>query len=81
MVEAKGRLRREAALRGGDAGAGRQNLLAEPRRMKILAWLQEEGSARVRELSAAFDVSEATIRQAGRLRHCASTSRNSRTTN
>jgi DeoR/GlpR family transcriptional regulator of sugar metabolism len=56
-------LRREAALRGGDAGTGRQNLLAEPRRMKILAWLQEEGSARVRELSAAFDVSEATIRQ------------------
>jgi DeoR/GlpR family transcriptional regulator of sugar metabolism len=63
MAEAKGRLRREAALRGGDAGTGRQNLLAEPRRMKILAWLQEEGSARVRELSAAFDVSEATIRQ------------------
>ncbi len=38
-------------------------LLAEPRRMKILAWLQEEGSARVRDLSAAFGVSEATIRQ------------------
>ena len=31
--------------------------------MKILAWLQEEGSARVRDLSAAFGVSEATIRQ------------------
>ena len=31
--------------------------------MKILAWLQEEGSARVRDLSAAFAVSEATIRQ------------------
>lgn len=31
--------------------------------MKILEWLQEEGSARVRELSAAFAVSEATIRQ------------------
>lgn len=42
---------------------GRQNLLAEPRRMKILEWLQEEGSARVRDLSAAFAVSEATIRQ------------------
>lgn len=41
----------------------RQNLLAEPRRMKILEWLQEEGSARVRDLSAAFAVSEATIRQ------------------
>ena len=38
-------------------------LLAEPRRMKILEWLQEEGSARVRELSTAFRVSEATIRQ------------------
>lgn len=31
--------------------------------MKILEWLQEEGSARVRDLSAAFGVSEATIRQ------------------
>ena len=31
--------------------------------MKILDWLQEEGSARVRDLSAAFAVSEATIRQ------------------
>lgn len=41
----------------------RQNLLAEPRRMKILEWLQEEGSARVRDLSQAFSVSEATIRQ------------------
>jgi len=38
-------------------------LLAEPRRRKILDWLQEEGSARVRDLSAAFSVSEATIRQ------------------
>jgi DeoR/GlpR family transcriptional regulator of sugar metabolism len=43
--------------------AGRPQLLAEPRRMKILEWLQEEGSARVRDLSAAFAVSEATIRQ------------------
>ncbi len=38
-------------------------LLAEPRRRKILEWLQEEGSARVRDLSGAFQVSEATIRQ------------------
>lgn len=38
-------------------------LLAEPRRMRILNWLREEGSARVRDLSAAFDVSETTIRQ------------------
>lgn len=43
--------------------SSRQNLLAEPRRMKILEWLQEEGSARVRDLSGAFGVSEATIRQ------------------
>src|SRR5215472_13768385 len=41
----------------------RSALLAEPRRMKILEWLQEEGSARVRELSAAFGVSEVTVRQ------------------
>jgi DeoR/GlpR family transcriptional regulator of sugar metabolism len=38
-------------------------LLAEPRRMKILEWLQEEGSARVRDLSVAFGVSEVTVRQ------------------
>lgn len=43
--------------------AAGQSLLAEPRRMKILEWLQEQGSARVRELSSAFGVSEATIRQ------------------
>lgn len=41
----------------------RANLLAEPRRMRILEWLQEEGSARVRDLSVAFGVSEATVRQ------------------
>ncbi|SEP73985.1 transcriptional regulator, DeoR family [Devosia sp. YR412] len=46
-----------------NADASRLNLLAEPRRMKILEWLQEEGSARVRDLSVAFAVSEATIRQ------------------
>ena len=40
-----------------------QGLLAEPRRRRILEWLQEEGSARVRDLAAAFGVSEATIRQ------------------
>lgn len=38
-------------------------LLAEPRRMKILEWIEEEGSARVRDLSEAFSVSEATVRQ------------------
>jgi len=38
-------------------------LLAQPRRQMILDWLQEEGSARVRDLSEAFSVSEATVRQ------------------
>lgn len=40
-----------------------KGLLSEPRRRRILDWIQEEGSARVRELAAAFQVSEATIRQ------------------
>jgi DeoR/GlpR family transcriptional regulator of sugar metabolism len=39
------------------------SLLAEPRRRRILEWIQEEGAARVRDLAAAFQVSEATIRQ------------------
>lgn len=38
-------------------------LLAETRRGKILEWLQEEGSARVRVLADAFNVSEVTMRQ------------------
>jgi DeoR/GlpR family transcriptional regulator of sugar metabolism len=38
-------------------------LLSEPRRRRILEWIQEEGSARVRELAEAFKVSDATIRQ------------------
>jgi DeoR/GlpR family transcriptional regulator of sugar metabolism len=38
-------------------------LLSEPRRRRILDWIQEEGSARVRDLAVAFRVSEATIRQ------------------
>lgn len=41
----------------------RPRLLAETRRKKILEWLQEEGSARVRTLADAFDVSEVTMRQ------------------
>src|SRR5688500_4441175 len=49
--------------RNAASDSGRPQLLAEPRRMKILEWLQEEGSARVRDLSSAFAVSEATIRQ------------------
>lgn len=39
------------------------NKLAEGRRAEILEWIREEGSARVRELAAAFEVSEVTIRQ------------------
>lgn len=38
-------------------------LSGEMRRMKMLEWLQEEGSARVRTLSDAFGVSEVTVRQ------------------
>lgn len=38
-------------------------LLSEPRRRRILEWMQEEGSARVRDLAEAFKVSDATIRQ------------------
>jgi DeoR/GlpR family transcriptional regulator of sugar metabolism len=45
------------------ASAGMVGLLSEPRRRRILEWIQEEGSARVRELAQAFHVSEATIRQ------------------
>jgi DeoR/GlpR family transcriptional regulator of sugar metabolism len=48
---------------GSEADDDLNGLLAEPRRMKILEWMREEGSARVRDLSSAFAVSEATIRQ------------------
>lgn len=57
-------IRRQDRKAGSGVDAGTlSGLLAEPRRRKILEWLQEEGSARVRDLSAAFEVSEATIRQ------------------
>ena len=46
--------------RGGAAGVV---LLGDVRRRKLLEWLQEEGSARVRDLAEAFSVSEVTIRQ------------------
>ncbi|MND44681.1 Glucitol operon repressor [compost metagenome] len=46
-----------------DASESMIGLLSEPRRRRILEWLQEEGSARVRDLAGAFRVSEATIRQ------------------
>lgn len=42
---------------------GGSAMLAEPRRMKMLEWLQEEGYARVRALAEAFSVSEVTVRQ------------------
>ena len=45
------------------SGGSRSRLLGEARRARILAWLQEEGSARVRTLAEAFDVSEVTMRQ------------------
>jgi DeoR/GlpR family transcriptional regulator of sugar metabolism len=51
---------RNAATTREDMKAG---LLSEPRRRRILDWIQEEGAARVRDLAAAFGVSEATIRQ------------------
>src|SRR3569623_3027950 len=37
--------------------------LGEARRAKILEWLHEEGSARVRDVAQAFSVSEVTVRQ------------------
>lgn len=53
---------RSSADRGATRGS-RARPLGEMRRAKILAWLQEEGSARVRALAEAFDVSEVTVRQ------------------
>jgi DeoR/GlpR family transcriptional regulator of sugar metabolism len=50
---------RAAAIRDASGGP----LLPEARRLKILDWLQEEGSARVRDLAEAFGVSDVTIRQ------------------
>jgi DeoR/GlpR family transcriptional regulator of sugar metabolism len=41
----------------------RSRALGEARRGKILEWLREEGSARVRDLAQAFSVSEVTVRQ------------------
>jgi DeoR/GlpR family transcriptional regulator of sugar metabolism len=41
----------------------RSRELGETRRSKILEWLREEGSARVRDLAQAFSVSEVTVRQ------------------
>lgn len=41
----------------------RSRMTGAVRRAKILEWMQEEGSARVRTLADAFDVSEVTVRQ------------------
>jgi len=60
---------REPADQPSSGGTGRSRmkiqtrLLADTRRSKILEWLQEEGSARVRTLADAFGVSEVTMRQ------------------
>ncbi len=48
---------------GQDRDESLTGLLAEPRRRRILEWIQEEGAARVRDLAQTFQVSEATIRQ------------------
>lgn len=45
------------------ATGSRPRLLGEARRARMLAWLQEEGSARVRELAEVFEVSDVTVRQ------------------
>ena len=45
------------------SAASRSRELGEARRSKILEWLREEGSARVRDLASAFSVSEVTVRQ------------------
>ena len=58
----------------------RQNLLAEPRRMKILEWLQEEGSARVRDLSVAWSRGPAAAAQLAHRAHLRSPSASSRAT-
>ncbi|WP_298324463.1 DeoR/GlpR family DNA-binding transcription regulator [Asticcacaulis sp.] len=55
----KTRSPRAAAVKASAFG----NLLPEVRRSKILEWVQEEGSARVRDLADAFQVSDVTIRQ------------------
>jgi DeoR/GlpR family transcriptional regulator of sugar metabolism len=68
-------VRSQAATRDGDksdaharpglpvSAATRSRELGETRRAKILEWLREEGSARVRDLAQAFSVSEVTVRQ------------------
>jgi DeoR/GlpR family transcriptional regulator of sugar metabolism len=61
MTEAK-QIVRKPRPRGRPSSDGGV-LLGDARRRKVLEWLQEEGSARVRDLAEAFSVSEVTIRQ------------------
>jgi len=42
---------------------GERGMLSTVRRQRITEWIEEEGSARVRDLAKAFQVTEATIRQ------------------
>lgn len=65
-ADGSGRSRKGAAAPRSERRRGTPaapTLLAEPRRKRMLAWLQEEGSARVRDLAEAFSVSEVTVRQ------------------
>ncbi|WP_081871299.1 DeoR/GlpR family DNA-binding transcription regulator [Parvularcula oceani] len=66
MPQPKNRPESEAVLPAGKSrsrSVGTTSLPIARRRQKILEWLKEEGSARVRDLSEAFGVSEVTIRQ------------------
>lgn len=54
---------RPVAGAGKGSAKGGTALLGKARRLKILDWLQEEGSARVRDLAEVFGVSEVTVRQ------------------
>lgn len=51
-----------ANMQNGNRSTPMVGLLSKPRRKRIREWIEEEGSARVRELSQAFQVSEATVR-------------------
>ncbi|MDT0683836.1 DeoR/GlpR family DNA-binding transcription regulator [Roseicyclus sp. F158] len=63
MTQADGSRENTMAQDGGSRPKTRGGLLSETRRRRILDWLEEEGSARVRDLATAFTVSDVTIRQ------------------
>lgn len=54
---------RKKAVRDQGASGTLTGMLSTVRRKRIIDWIEEEGSARVRDLAAAFEVTEATIRQ------------------